>query len=179
MTTITKFAIEKIDTGERVRVFASLPTSLDLPDGRRVVSPVKVGDEGLGYRLIQVDEVDFAPPFDRMHRGDDIETRDGNVVTITRQWAAWSQPEIDADRQAQLDRIAGFVVDTDNPVRAALLVLLDEFNRHSVVHRGILAAAAAASSLADFKTRMGQVTGIPARTPQDLLGAVRAKLGVE
>lgn len=173
------YAIEKIDTGERVRRFDSLPKSLEVNiDGRnrRIISPVQVGDEGLGYRLIELREIDFMPPGKFYDQGQDVETRQGNVVTVTRQWIPWEQSRIDEWQAGRLDDIAAEISAVDAPVRAALLVVLDEFNRHAAVHREILQAAAGASSLATFKTAMAQIQGIPPRQPSDLLNAVRAKL---
>ncbi len=171
------FAIENIATGERIRQFGSLPKAFDLPDGRRIVAPVAVGDEGLGHRMIEIVEVGFGSPGQFFHQGADTETRVGHVVTITRAWTPWSQAEINAYETGRLDSIAASIVAVDDPVRAALLVVMDELNRHSVVHRAILAAAASGGTYAAFRTAMGAINGLPARQPSDLLGAVRAKLG--
>lgn len=172
------YTIENNDTGERVRRFGSLPKSFDLPDGRRVIAPVAVGDEGLGHRFIQIDEVDFQRPGTYFTQGADTESRVGSIVTITRSWVAWTQTEIDAYEAARLDDIAAQLAGVDDLTRAAMLVILDEFNRHSVVHRAILKAAADATNLASFKTAMAAITSIPERTPLELLSAARAKLGL-
>lgn len=171
------YAIENIETGAIVRRFASMPEAFDLPDGRRVVAPVAVGDEGLGHRFIEVIEVNFSRPGPYYTQGDDTTERDGNTITVTREWVAWTQQEIDAHVASQRDTLAAMLDQQEDILRAVFAVFIDEFNRHSEVHRSILAAAAAATSLADFKTRMGDIQGIPERTFNQLRQAVRNKLG--
>ncbi|MEN6536062.1 MAG: hypothetical protein ABFD89_20545 [Bryobacteraceae bacterium] len=177
MATITSYAIEKIATGEIVKRYSSLPKSLDMPDGRRVISPVQVGDEGLGHRLIQIDEVDFSPPGQFLMQGDDVTERRDNVVTVTRSWLPWAQAEIDAWHVARREAIVRQIDDADDVVRAAVLVIMDELNRHSAKLDAVLAAAAGAGSLSSFKTAMGQVGSIPQRRGSDLRAAIFAKLG--
>jgi hypothetical protein len=173
------YAVENIATGQIVQRFPTIPASLEvLVDGhkRRVVSPVKVGDEGLGHRFIEVEEVGFARPGQYFHQGADTVTgRVGNKVTMTRQWTPWTQAEI--DEQQRLDTIATDATRTDSAIRAAMLVILDEFNRHSASQRAILDAANKATSLADFKSRMDLIDDIPVRTQSDMLNALRGKLG--
>lgn len=174
------YAVENIQTGERVKHFRQMPKSLEIEINgktRRIVSPVKVGDEGLGYRFIEIVEVGFEQPGQFFRVTEDVETREGNVVTITRHWEAWPQEEIDAYENARLDDIASQIMAVDAPVRAALLVVLDEFNRHSVMLRAIQQAGANATSLANFRSAMAAINSIPVRQPSDLLNAVRAKLG--
>lgn len=171
-----RYVIENIKTGEFVRSFGSLPKSLELPDGRRVISPVQVGDEGLGCRLIQVNEVDFNQPGQFYTKGEDTTTRVGNVVTITRSWTPWTQAEIDAWHVSRREEIVSQIDNVDDVVRAAVLVIMDELNRHSAKLDAVLGAAAGASSLASFKTAMGQVGGIPQRSGADLRAAIFAKL---
>lgn len=67
--------------------------------------------------------------------------------------------------------------DQEELLRAVVLVLLDELNLHSTVTTAILQAAASATSLADFKARMGQIPPIPQRTVQQLRTAILNKLG--
>lgn len=66
--------------------------------------------------------------------------------------------------------------DVNNVVLAAVLVILDEFNRHTTVEKAIFDAAAAATSLADFKTRMAAIAQIPQRTPAQIRTSIRSKL---
>jgi hypothetical protein len=175
-----RYAIVRLEPLAIVRGWNALPPSLDLPNGKRVVSPVleeHVGGELDGYRFVTVVEVGFDQQGPYYTPGGDTLSLDGGMLTVTRSWTAWTQEEIDAADQARRDAIAAQLSDVDDLTRAALLVMLDEFNRHSAVHRAILAAAAAATSLADFKARMGQITGIPERTPQQLLDAAIGKLG--
>lgn len=178
MSTVSSYAIERIADGAIVRRFGALPKAFDLPDGRRVVAPVKVGDEGLGHRFIQIDEVDFAAPSQFYTQGEDVTSRQGAVVTVTRSWAAWSAAEIAAWHEARRDAIAAQMDAVDDVVRAAVLVIMDELNRHSMKLDAVLAAAAGASSLASFKTAMAAIQPIPQRTAADLKAAIRQKLGV-
>ncbi len=60
--------------------------------------------------------------------------------------------------------------------KAVLLVILDEFNTHSVRINGILSAVAAATSLANLQTRMALVQAMPTRTATDLKTAVSNKI---
>jgi hypothetical protein len=173
------YAIEVIDTGERIRHFSSLPAAFDLPDGRRIISPVAVGDEGLGYRFIEIVQVGFSRPGTYFTRVEpDVETRDGAVVTITRSWTAWTQGEIDAYETARLDAITAQIDAADDLLRAVALVMRDEFNRHSVVHRAILQAAADAGNLTQFKTACALIEPVPERSVDDIRAAIRAKLDV-
>lgn len=94
-------------------------------------------------------------------------------VTIVQVGRAFTTQET-SDRR---DGIAARFDNSEDIVRAAVLVIMEELNRHSDVEASILAAAATATSLADFKTRMGQIAAIPARTAQDLKSAIRNKLG--
>jgi hypothetical protein len=61
-------------------------------------------------------------------------------------------------------------------VRALALMVLDEFNLHSTRLQQMLSAIADATSLADLKTRMGQINAIPQRTPAQVVAAIKAKL---
>ncbi len=173
------YAIEVIDTGERIRHFSSLPAAFDLPDGRRVVSPVQVGDEGLGHRFIEIVHVGFTRPGTYFTQvTPDVETRDWAVVTITRSWTAWSQAEVDAYETARLDAITTQIDAADDLLRAVALVMREEFNRHSVVHTAILQAAADAGNLTQFKTACALITAVPERSIADIRAAIRAKLDV-
>jgi hypothetical protein len=178
MTTITKYAIERIETGERVRSFSTLPETLDTPDGQRVISPVAIGDEGLGYRLIQIDEVDFEKPGTFFHQGADVETREGAVVTITREWTPWTQAEIDAYEAGRRDDVAADMDNVESVIRAAVLVIMDESNSHATALAAIKAAFANNSTVAAIRTAVAAIQMPPQRTAAQLKTAIRAKLGV-
>lgn len=60
--------------------------------------------------------------------------------------------------------------------RAIVLLLLDELNAHSTTEAGIVAAVAAATSLADLKTRMAVVATVPQRTIAQMVGAIKSKI---
>jgi hypothetical protein len=169
--------------GMLVRQFHDLPGSLEVEIGgqvRRVKSPVQVGDEGLGYRFVAIEEVDFDPPGVYYTQGvDTIVRTDENTVTITRSWTPWTQQEIDDYEAAKKDTIVSQIDNSEDVLKAFALVLLDEINAHTTTTAGILAAAAAATSLADFKTRMAAVPAPPPqRTPIQLKTAIRAKMDV-
>lgn len=73
---------------------------------------------------------------------------------------------------------AGDRIDNTNDVlRALVLLLLDELNLHATTTDAILTAAISATNLADFKNKMGQITAIPQRTVQQLRTAILNKLG--
>ena len=173
------YAIIKIDTGEIVRRYSNLPAAFDVQidnTNRRIISPVAVGDEGLGYRFIEVVEVNFNRPGVYFTQGSDSEVMSGNTLTITRTWVPWTQQEIDTYETARKDEIASQLSVSDDIIAATVLVILDEFNAHSTVLSNIFAATAAATSLADFKTRMAAITTIPQRTSAQIKAAIRSKL---
>ena len=171
------YAIEVIETGEIIRRYSALPPSFQLPDGRRIISPVAVGDEGLGFRFIEIVQVNFSAPGPYYTKGEDIVTRDGAVVTITRQWTAWTQQEIDDFETARLDGIVNRFDATEDILRAAVLVIMDELNRHATLSEAILQAAADASNLAGFKASMALIQPVPQRTAAQMKTAIRAKIG--
>lgn len=94
-------------------------------------------------------------------------------VTVVTNFRAYTVQEISDQR----DSIAGQFDGVDNIVRAAVLVIMDELNRHSTFHDNLKAAIAAATSLANLQTRIAAVNGIPQRTAADLKTAIRNKLG--
>lgn len=174
------YAIERIDTGEIVRWFGSMPSSFEIEvDGhtRRIVAPVAVGDEGFGHRFVEIVEVDFARPGQFFHQGEDTPTRDGNVITVTRHWTPWTQEEIDAFHVARRDEIAAQIEDVDDVVRAAVLVIMDELNLHSQKLTALGQAIVNGSTLAAIKTAVQAITPLPQRTAEDLVVAIRNKLG--
>jgi len=145
------YAIERISDGERVKQYGSLPKSMDI--GRqRIISPVAVGDEGLGYRFIEIQKVGFTSP-GPYYNHSDSEDRVGNVVTITRTWTPWTQQEIDAAEAAKAEQTATQFDNVDDIVRAAVLALLQEMNTHAAA------------------------LGLPERTPAQLRTAIKNKLG--
>jgi hypothetical protein len=61
-------------------------------------------------------------------------------------------------------------------VRAVVLLVLDEFNLHTTAVDAILSAVAAATSLADLKTRVALITALPIRTKGQLITALTTKI---
>lgn len=170
------FAIVKVSTGEVIQRFGTLPASLDI-NGQRVISPVAVGDQGLGYRLVDVVEVNFAQPGLYYMQGPDTPVLNGNTLTITRQWNAWTQPQIDAYVMAQHDGTATDFDNADGITRALALAILDQFNSQAATITAILNAIDGAATLAALKTAVLAIADQPQRTPAQLRNAVRAKLG--
>lgn len=78
---------------------------------------------------------------------------------------------------AQRDALAAQLDNAENVLRAMVLILMDELNLHSARLESILAATAAASTLANFKTGMAAIAPIPQRTGVQLKTAIRNKLG--
>lgn len=60
--------------------------------------------------------------------------------------------------------------------RAALLVIVDEFNRHTEKFTALRNAIANANSLAEVKTAAAAIDPIPVRTGQDLRNAAEGKI---
>jgi len=171
------YAIEELSTGDRIRRFGSLPKSFDIGN-KRIVSPVSVGDEGLGYRMIELVEVGFSKPGPYYSAVvPDTEDRVGDVVTITRTWNAWTQQEIDDYEAARTEQTATQFDNVDTLVRAAVLIIMDELNTHSTRLKAVLDAASAATSLDTFKSNMAAISPIAQRTPAQLRSAIVNKLG--
>lgn len=76
-----------------------------------------------------------------------------------------------------LDTIVSSIDQNQSIERAILQVIINEFNRHSILTAAILNAAASATSLADFKSQMAVLNAIPKRSFSDLRTAVRAIIG--
>ena len=173
------YAIEKIDTGEIVKRFGSLPKSFEVEiDGhlRRVIAPVAVGDEGLGHRFIEVVQVGFDQPGTYFTKGTLVVTREGNVRTETQEWTAWTQQEIDAFEAVALDAKAASFDVVGSDTRALALMVLEESNLHAERITAILDAIDGASSLAQVKTAIALIPDVPQRTSAQLRAAFKTKL---
>ena len=82
-----------------------------------------------------------------------------------------------ADLQANRDVAAAAIAQTENVLRAFMLVAMDEFNAHASKIKEILDSIDAATSLANLQTRIAAVADYPQRTDQQLRTAIRNKLG--
>jgi hypothetical protein len=101
-----------------------------------------------------------------------------NAALLAFDWSpeadlAWLELKQKAD--------AGLVFeDPKEPERRVLLALVraivDEFNRHATFESQMLSAIAAATSLADLKTRVDTISAVPQRTPAAVVGAIKANL---
>ena len=144
---------------------------IDVP-GLGQVSPAKIGWSGGGYAIVPVVLVNFDAPGQRYTWTDET-TCDGSQVTVTRTWTPWTPQMISDAKDATANELAA---NTESMQGAFALVLIDELNRHSAIETAIFAAAAAATSLADFKTRMAAISQLPQRSVADLRAAIKAKL---
>lgn len=99
----------------------------------------------------------------------------GDIITLMDQAArdVVDTLEAEASRDSavtELDQLEGIV-------RAFMLVVIDEFNRHSLQTNAILDAIDNASNLATLKADIALINDLPQRTAQQLRTAVRNKLG--
>lgn len=99
----------------------------------------------------------------------------GDVVTLMDQGQrdAVDSVELIARRDAE----AGQFQNVEGVLRAFMLIVLDEFNAHSAKINAMLSAMDASTSLADMKTRIGLIADYPTRTTEQLITAIRNKLG--
>lgn len=167
--------------GGAVVAVRDLPFKWELKDGGTALLE-KIGqevpDHAPAYRVVRRVEVNFDRPGTYYAQGADVETRDGDTITVTRQWRQFTAQEIaEADAALRDFVVAGKFDNVDGIGRAAVLVILDELNLHSTRLAAILQAAADATSLADFKARMAQIQPIAQRTPAQIRTAIRNKLG--
>lgn len=175
-----KAALIEIVGGDIVAI-GTLPFKHELADGGTALL-TEVGQEvpvhAVTYRVMEYVEASFDSPGTYYTQGATVETRDGDIITVTREWTAWTQGEIDAYETGRRDAIAALLDDVDNGQRAIVLLIMDELNLHSTKLAAVLQAAADATTLATFKTAMAAITSIPQRTPAQLKTAYRNKLGV-
>lgn len=66
---------------------------------------------------------------------------------------------------------------TEDIMRAFMLLVLDEFNAHTAKTNAILTAIDNATTLANLKTAIAALLDLPTRTEQQLRTAIRNKLG--
>lgn len=172
------YAIVKLNPLELVARYDSLPKEFRV--GRqRIISPVAVGDEGLGYKFVNLIEAAFTKPGVYFEQdGDDTLVLNGNDLTATRHWRAWTQQEINDYETDRKESIVFALSLPENVLRLIISALIDELNLHSTKFQQVLDATAASTSLADFKARMAQISAVPQRTEQQLRTVIRNKLDV-
>lgn len=106
----------------------------------------------------------------------------GQAIVATFDWSDAATAQFNAKLQkdeatAVLDRSAlQAAIANERLHRSVVLVVLDEFNNHATFEASLLAAIAAATSLADLKIRVAAISAIPQRTALQLLNAVKAKI---
>ena len=173
------YAIENITTGELVKSFSELPKAFDLPDGRRVIAPVQVGDEGLGHRMIEVVKINPTQPGTYFTKGQLLISREGNQRIETQEWLSWTQIEIDNYETLRKQNIANQFDNAETISRLAVLALQQELNRSNRVLTALTTAIIQGTNLADIKTRL-QALPEKARetTPAQLKAAIEAGLGL-
>lgn len=104
----------------------------------------------------------------------------GEAIVAAFDWSAAADATYSA-RQAKT--VAGSTFDAqqsaaapDRALIALVQLILDEFNAHSALEASLFAAIAAATSLADLKTRAAAVALVPQRTQAQLIAAIKAKI---
>lgn len=136
----------------------------DKPRGR--LTSAYAGWEDAEFRLVQVVRVGFASPGFYFHQGADVVGVPGaDSVTVTRQWMAWTQEEIDAHVGEQKQAALAALDDVNDAVRQALIILLQRQN-------AIISAINDGGSLPAIKAALPAV-----QTPTELRDAVLARLG--
>ena len=100
----------------------------------------------------------------------------GDAVTLMDEAsrAALDAAAVEAARDALADQID----QTEDILRAVVLMTLDEFNAHSAKINALLTAIDNASSLAGLKTAVAAINDLPTRTAAQVKTAIRNKLGV-
>lgn len=136
----------------------------DKPRGR--LTSAYAGWEDADFRLVRLDRVGFASPGAYFHRGEDIVGEPGaDSVTVTRQWTAWTQEEIDAQIAAQKQAALAALDNANDAVRQAIVILLQRQN-------AIISAINGGGSLPAIKAALPAV-----QTAAELRDAVLARLG--
>lgn len=93
-----------ITAASLIRLWSDFPKALELPNGKRIVSPV--GPEHFGkeldqYRFVEVVRVDWNAPGQYYTKASETYSLGLVAITLTRTWTAWTQAEIDAFKAAQ------------------------------------------------------------------------------
>lgn len=100
----------------------------------------------------------------------------GDVVTLMD---APSRAALDAAAvEAARDELANQLDQTEDILRAVVLLVLDELNAHTTKTNALLTAIDNSSSLANLKTAVAAIADLPIRTAAQLKAAIRSKLGV-
>lgn len=121
-------------------------------DGGITISPAYIGwqsEDGV-WRIVEIVEEGLEIPGEYFSKGEIAQSRDGDVITLTQRWTAWTQEEIDAYKAARAESIASRLDNAQDILRAVALIFNQRIN-------AIFNAAANATSLADFKSRMATV----------------------
>lgn len=99
----------------------------------------------------------------------------GNVISLMSQV---QRDVVDAaERQASRDIAAQELDGLENLLRAFMLTVLDEFNRHSLKTNAILDAIDNANNLSQLKSTVAAINDFPQRTIAQLRSIIRNKLG--
>lgn len=99
----------------------------------------------------------------------------GDLVTLM---TAPQRAQVDADElSAQRDAVALQMQQTEDVLRAFMLVVLDELNLHAAKHNAILTAIDNNTTLATIRTAIAAIADYPARTELQLRNSVRGRLG--
>jgi hypothetical protein len=107
---------------------------------------------------------------------------DGDAIVAAFDWSGAADATYAAQREktaaaASFDRgVTQAGQASDRIVVALAQLMLDEFNAHTAVEASMLAAVAAAASLAELKTRFAAIVPVPQRTQAQLINAIKAKI---
>ena len=146
--------------------------SLGFMELARIVAPEPEDN----FRVVPIVEVD--PEFDPQTQSISgwVETVEAGRLLRERTVVNLSPAEIDAITAARLDGVAVQLDRGEDILRALMKLLVSEFNRHQKFETDLLAAIAAASSLANFQTRAAAISVVPQRDFAQLRAAIRSLL---
>jgi hypothetical protein len=111
-------------------------------------------------------------------RLDTVEELANDTFTRTFPVRDKTQPELDTERDVSRDGMATKLADSENILRALMLLILDEFNAHADMLNAMREAGRLATSIGDLRTRMAAINLYPTRTETQLRTAIRNKLGL-
>lgn len=136
----------------------------DKPRGR--LTSAHAGWEDADFRLVRLDRVGFTSPGPHFHLGEDVVgVPTSDSVTVTRQWTAWTQKEIDAHVAVQKQAALATFDNVNDAARQAIIILLQRQN-------AIISAINDGGRLPAIKAALPAV-----QTPTELRDAVLARLG--
>ncbi len=99
----------------------------------------------------------------------------GDIVTLMDQA---SRDAVDVtELSQQRDSLSNSLANTEDILRAIVLVLIDQFGNHATEHNALLSTISNASSLNDLKSSVAAMTPLNVPTIQQARTQIRNKLG--